>query len=235
MMIDQPQIATSTTVETLIETLLSQLHPSLCSAVKPRWEEYEELRGVINKHFQVPSTTCTAIMSRLLFALGSCSNPRSVVGAGTYVGYCVAWILGLAGPHRALVRADLLDVDAHANVIARANCQLLGFGEKMKIHDCSAHDFIKESRDPVDLLFIDIDCPVTAKLGYASILARFLPWLAPGALVVAHDPCVPRFRADFETFHAFARSTNKFHGPWVLPLDSCGISVLIKSSLPGVE
>ena len=66
---------------------------------------------------------------------------------------------------------------------------------------------------------------LAVKSGYAEVLEAARPKLTPGALVVAHDACVPLFAPDFERFHDVIKHDSGLLGPQILPLDECGVSV----------
>ena len=192
------------------------------------WERFAALSAKVHAHFVIPSTTFTPMMRRLLYCIAESIGAREIVGAGTYVGYTFAWLLrdadhaSIAG---APFRAQGIDVNAEANAIARRNLAALRHGDQVVITDGDAIEVVAMSDDPIDLLYIDIDSPDAGKSGYTEILKAALPRLRPRALVLAHDACVARFRADFERFESFIRSEGRLTGPWVLPVDACGLAV----------
>ena len=59
------------------------------------------------------------------------------------------------------------------------------------------------------------------------MLEAAIPRLRPGALILAHDPCVPVFQQDFADYDRFVTGSGLFWGPWVLRVDSCGLSVAV--------
>src|SRR3989442_668517 len=98
------------------------------------WDSFLQLSHRIHETYEVPSTTFTAIMRRVLCALGFAARPRHIVGVGTYVGYTFSWLLrdrsdDLAAPFCA--SAIGIDIDARVNVLARRNCAAIGHGERL--------------------------------------------------------------------------------------------------------
>lgn len=192
------------------------------------WDEFAELSRLVHGSFQVPATTFTPMMRRLLFAISACLQPRTIVGAGTYVGYTFAWLLRNRADARSgmpAVEAIGIDVDADANRIARANCTLLNHGDGVRFVDGDACAVLRELREPVDLLYIDIDSADDRKMGYRDVLVAALPVLRPGSLVLAHDACLPFFADAFAVYDAFVHESADLAGPWTLPVDACGLSV----------
>lgn len=200
----------------------------------PSWDAFLRLSDLIHRQFEVPSTTLTPMMRRLLFALAGAAQPRVIVGVGTYVGYAFSWLLGDRADvdaARLFDHAEGIDVDVEANEVARRNCQVLGHGERLRFHDGDGVAVLAGSKGPIDLLYLDVDAPGTGKRTYLDLLEASQSRLRSGALVLAHDPCVPAFRDDFRFYHAYIEESEAFDGPMVLPVDSCGLSVA--SARPG--
>lgn len=194
------------------------------------WPCFARLSDQVHADFQVPTTTITPMMRRLLFALGAAAMPRSVVGIGTFVGYALAWLIRSrtdprGGPFAEQIWA--VDVDGRANDIARQNFAHLGHGDRLHVVDADGHAFLADVAAPIDLLYLDIDAPGTGKAAYTTLLRAAAPHLSSGALVLAHDCSVPRFESDFERYHREIEDGTTFDGPWILPVDACGLSVAV--------
>jgi predicted O-methyltransferase YrrM len=151
-----------------------------------------------------------------------------MVGAGTFAGFAFAWFA--VGHARGqdlppLVEAVGLDVEAEATALARRDAAALDLGAKLRFEQADAATWLRACRDPISLLYIDIDAPGSRKGGYVEVLEAARPKLTPGALVIAHDACVPLFASDFGCFHDAIKHDPKFLGPQILPLDECGVSI----------
>jgi predicted O-methyltransferase YrrM len=192
------------------------------AAPKADWEAFAKAQHKI-EWFDVPWTTVTSVMRRFFYALSTAAEPERMVGAGTYVGFAFAWLV--MGHTRGLVEAVGLDIEPQATALARRNCTLLNLGTRLRFEQAEAVGWLAARRNPISLLYIDIDAPGVRKSGYVEVLEAARPSLTPGALVVAHDACVPLFAADFEHFHNLISSDSGFLGPVILPLDECGVSV----------
>ena len=195
------------------------------------WDAFLRLSHRVHGHFMVPATSFTPIMRRLVFALGFAAQPRVLVGIGTFFGYAFAWLLrdrgdGESGPH---VEAAIgIDIDREANVVARRNCGCLGHGRRVVFVDGDGRTEAARIGSAIDLLYIDLDESETGKAGYRDVLAAALPHLAPGALILAHDACLPKFQADLFAFHRAVEDEPVLAGPWILPADECGLSVAVR-------
>lgn len=211
-------------VDRLVQGLATRV--PLSSARSCRWGDFGEYSRLVHTSFEVPSTTVSPVMRRLLFALGHASA-GTLVGVGTYVGYGFAWLVGGMWSASSLTVAVGIDIDIDANAIARRNFASLPFADRVHFVDGPGEE-IDHSDEPVDVLFLDLDDSVTGKSGYTDILEKAAHRLSPGALVVAHDPCVERFAADFIRFHAAIGSSPMLEGPWILPVDSCGITLAVR-------
>lgn len=190
------------------------------------WEAFERLSALVHDSFEPAPTAMTPMMRRLLFALGGAAKPRRLVGIGTFTGYGFSWLVRSASDDGPIIEyAAGVDVDVQANRAARRNTAALGHGDRLTFIDDDGVAALARSTEPIDLLYLDADDPVRGKDIYVDLIQAALPRLEPGALIVAHDPLVPRFAADFERYHAFVRSSTHLLGPWVLPVDACGVSI----------
>ncbi|WP_143651100.1 O-methyltransferase [Streptomyces phaeoluteigriseus] len=192
------------------------------------WADYHAFRARLISSFQVPTTTLTPLAARVLYGLAAAHRPATVATLGCFAGNLMAWVSGPGFGPRPLYpgrRSLGLDVDAAPVALASDNLRRAGFapGAEAVVGDAfeaAAH----RAGGPWDLLLIDIDVPGSRKSGYARLLERWLPHLAPGALVVAHDVCHPVFAWDLRDYPAFATE----HGAvatTTLPVDACGLEV----------
>jgi predicted O-methyltransferase YrrM len=227
-MLNKESFVTKASPEALIESLVRHLSQYLPVSGAIQWEDYNRLRSIIESHYLVPMTACTPIMARFLFAIGEALRPQRIVGLGTYVGYCASWLIGLPRADKRLALAELVDINREANEIARANCAHLGHRGRLRVIDSSAEAFIDSIVEPVDALFIDVDDPIHGKHTYTDLLERIAPKLAPEALILAHDPLVPRFKENFKRFHSYVETSGLYSGPWILPIDTYGLSIAVR-------
>jgi predicted O-methyltransferase YrrM len=232
---------TSLTYEAIVDDLLILLGRAgaLPEPVEPTpWEAFVRLSELIHERFVVPWTTFTPVMRRLVFALGLAARARHVVGVGTYVAYTYAWLLRDGADERCVPHLESaigFDVDAEANALARRNCACLGHGERVSFIDADGCVGVARGKEPIDLLYIDLDAPDAGKRAYRTVLEAALPRLREGALILAHDSCVEKFRCDIEQYHDLVRRSVMLSGPWNLPIDSCGLSVAVRRRVNPID
>lgn len=194
------------------------------------WNAFVRLSNLIHGTYEIPDTTVTPVMRRLLFGLAVAARSVNIVGVGTYVGYPFSWLLRDRADRESVGErqwetATGIDVDEGANIVARRNCSVLGHDERLRFLTVDGVVGVSRSTPAIDLLFIDLDDQVRRKAAYRDVLEAALPQLQVGALVLAHDPCVPAFEKDFAAYHGLIRESGLFRGPWVLRVDGCGLSV----------
>jgi len=186
-------------------------------------ELFHDYRTRVRAAFTVPDSSITPMMARLLFGLAMHGRPRTVWALGSYFGNALVW---LTAPHLLLGvpgRATAVDVDPHATAHAAANFARLGAGSVR----CLAADALTCPIDErgIDLLFIDVDEPVRRKARYTDCLQRFLPHLAPGALVAAHDVGEPVFEHDMDRYRRLVRDHPRIAATASLLVDPFGVEV----------
>lgn len=218
------------TYEEIAELIVNRLTAEGVLAPERRrvpWPAFLRLSSLVHDQFEVPGTTLTPMMRRLLFAVGHAARASTVVGAGTYVGYAFAWLLRdrrdpEAGPF--CDRGIAVDISSAATALAARNLAWLAHGKRVRAVRGDAVEVLSGAPGPIDLLFIDLDDPARGKADYAEVLRVARGSLVSGAVVLAHDPCVPRFEDDFRRYDAMIAALG-LDGPWVLPVDACGISI----------
>lgn len=217
------------------------------------WPRFHAFRDELRRTFDVPTTTLTPLAARVLYGLSEMARPAAVAVLGCFAGNLMAFTTGPvlgpfsgagdgrrggdpgeAAPSAALPAAAPaaprrqalgLDVDAAAVRTARGNFARAGFAESVRVETGDAFDAAAHAAGTRwDLLLIDIDVPGARKSGYLRLLERWLPYLAPGALVVAHDVCHPVFRWDLASYRAFVSEAGAA-ASLTLPVDDCGLEV----------
>jgi predicted O-methyltransferase YrrM len=222
-----------TTYEDIVDYILACLQRTgtLASDVVPSpWDAFLRLSDLVHGTFDVPATTLTPIMRRLLFALGLAVRPRNVVGVGTYVGYTFSWLLRDRSDDETAPFVQIamgIDIDAQANALARRNCATLGHGEHLTFMDADGVVAVAQFQHPIDLLYLDLDAPHEGKAAYRHVLRAASSRLRSGAFVLAHDPCVAAFEEDFKAYDRYIRDSGLFSDAWVFPVDACGLSVAV--------
>jgi caffeoyl-CoA O-methyltransferase len=127
---------------------------------------------------------------RLLRQLTEAVGAKRVVELGTSTGESGIWFaLALRKTGGKLYTHD---IDPGRIKVARENFKKAGVADIITIIEGDAHETVKQHKEPIDVLFIDAD-----KEGYADYLAKLLPVVRPGGLILAHNmrrpPPDPRY------------------------------------------
>lgn len=154
---------------------------------------------------------------RLLRQLTEAVGAKRVVELGTSTGESGLWFsmaLRKTGGH-----LYTHDIDAERIKVARKNFERGGVQDLITIIEGDAHETVKQHKDPIDVLFIDADKP-----GYPDYLAKLLPVVRPGGLIIAHNmrrpPPDPRYIE--------AITTNPDLDTSFVLMDSAGIGITLK-------
>lgn len=195
---------------------------------KVEWELYESFASNIHRSFEIPSTTITPIMRRLLFALGSLARPRTVLSLGSYVGYCTVWLAGKSSAPRQ-VKLMGVDIDRKSCALFDENFSRLAAPDLTAISMCEkAEKVVERLGAAADVIFIDVDDPVSGKSDYPNLFEVAARTAQPHALILMHDSAVPKFRDVFDEVRRLSRSIpSAFNAD--LPIDDCGVLIFQRS------
>ncbi len=117
---------------------------------------------------------------RLLRLLAEGMDAKNVVEIGTSTGVSGLWLsLALTSTGG---RLTTFEIDARRAAQARSHFQEAGVAERVTVVEGDAHKNLGVVKGPVDLVFIDAD-----KEGYPDYLARLLPLVRPGGILVADN------------------------------------------------
>jgi caffeoyl-CoA O-methyltransferase len=124
---------------------------------------------------------------RLLRMLTESVGAKHVVELGTSNGYSGIWFcLALRTTGGKLTTYE---IDERRAGLAKENFAKAGVDRLVTQVIGDAHEEVKKLKEPIDVLFIDAD-----KEGYGDYLAKLLPLVKPGGLIVSHN--MDMFRAD---------------------------------------
>lgn len=193
-------------------------------------EEFHTYRARVREAFEVPETSVTPMLARFLFGLAMLLRPREVWGLGTYAGNAIVWLAAHQVLHGEPGRTIAIDISPAATELARGNFDRLGAGS-VRARTADALSCTIDTA-AVDLLYLDIDDPVSRKRGYLACLRRFLPYLAPHAVVIAHDACEPLFEADLNAYRAALAGEPRILRSSTVPLDRYGVEISVAGPAP---
>lgn len=117
---------------------------------------------------------------RLLRLLAETIGAKQIVEIGTSNGYSGIWqCLALKTTGGKLTT---FEIDAQRAALARENFKKAGVDDIVTLIEGDAHENVAQVKGPVDMCFLDAD-----KEGYTDYLAKLLPKVRPGGLIVAHN------------------------------------------------
>ncbi|MCU0287604.1 MAG: class I SAM-dependent methyltransferase [Acidobacteria bacterium] len=194
-------------------------------------EAFINLREQIQVAFNLPSTTLSPVMERLLYMLSAVRKPACIIGLGIYYGYTLAWIAGDScgkGKVYEARKIHAIDIDPGAVENAKTNFS--------KIPDTQHLDYIIEDgliaagrfTGSFDCLYLDVDSKEFGKGLYLELMKKFYPKLKTGGWVIAHDTIHPLFSNQLKKYLDFVRNKNYFSQSISFPVDLCGLELSIK-------
>ena len=134
-----------------------------------------DVAGQVDRYLSVPEED-----GRLIRMLTESMGAKSAVEIGSSTGYSGLWFaLALSKTGGKLTT---FEYDKGRAAEARENYRKAGVDGIVTLIEGDAHDNVKQLKGPVDIVFIDAD-----KEGYADYLAKLLPLVRPGGLILAHN------------------------------------------------
>jgi caffeoyl-CoA O-methyltransferase len=117
---------------------------------------------------------------RLMRMLTESLEAKHVVELGTANGYSAMWFcLGLRSTGGKLTTHE---IDPQRIAMAKQNFQRAGVESLVTLVEGDAHETIKKLEGPIDLVLLDAE-----KEGFTDYLAKLLPLVRKGGLIIAHD------------------------------------------------
>ena len=117
---------------------------------------------------------------RLMRMLTESLEAKHVVELGTANGYSAMWFcLGLRSTGGKLTTHE---IDPQRIAMAKENFQRAGVEGLVTLVEGDAHETIKKLEGPIDVVLLDAE-----KEGFTDYLAKLLPLVRKGGLIIAHD------------------------------------------------
>lgn len=179
--------------------------------------------------YSVDQTGFSPLMLYFLYQVGALAGTRDVVGCGVYSGLAFTLLaLGARDAGGDGVRALGLDDDAANVSLARSNAERIQLGDWVSFSTEPGDAFLARRQEPIGLLMLDLHHPVRGKEDYTPLARRAAALMPPGAVLLAHDACVPRFKPAIDDLTTFVQGSGLFDGPWILPVDDTGILMAVR-------
>lgn len=117
---------------------------------------------------------------RVLRQLVEAKGAKRVVEIGTSSGYSTIWLA--LGARASGGKVFTHEINPKMIKLARENFKKAGVDDVITIIKGDAHETVKQHKEPIDVVFLDAD-----KKGYVDYLAKLLPLVRPGGLILGHD------------------------------------------------
>lgn len=198
---------------------------------------FEALRSAVKEHFEVPWTSITPPMERLLYSISAVNQPRNIVAIGIFCGNTLIWNIGSACGPGCCYSAERLvgvEIDSEKTALARANLERIGALDSVELLAEDGHETLERVDYPVDLLYLDANGPLPGTTGpstkkiYLTLLQRAYDKMPPGSLVVAHDTVPEWFVRSAGEYLDFVRDPAHFRESISVEPDKVGIEVSVK-------
>jgi predicted O-methyltransferase YrrM len=154
---------------------------------------------------------------RVLRQLTEAVGAKRVVEIGTSSGYSTIWLA--LGARASGGKVFTHEIDPEKVKLARANFKKAGMDDVITVIEGDAHETIKQHKEPIDVVFLDAE-----KKGYVDYLAKLLPLVRPGGLILGHD----MHRPMPDPRYLEAITTNPALDTSFLMMESYGISMTVK-------
>ncbi len=197
-------------------------------------DKFESLRSAVKQHFNIPWTSISAPMERLLYAISATQRPANMVCLGIFCGNTLIWNIGSAcGPGKCYEPDHLVgvEIEAESTKIARSNLELLGVLDSVELLTEDAHNTIDRIDYPIDLLYLDATGKPPGPSGkkiYFTLLQRAYDKISEGGLVIGHGTLPERFIRQAGDYLNFVRDKTHFRDSVSLEPDSAGIELSVK-------
>jgi len=198
---------------------------------------FEELRAAVKREFEVPWTSITPPMERLLYAINSVHQPKTFVGIGIFCGNTLIWNIGAAvGPGKCYTAERVIasEIQSESVAIAARNLERIGALDGVELLAEDGHAVLDRLEGPIDLLYLDANGPLpgttgpSTKLIYLTLLERAYDKLRPGSLVLAHDTVPEWFPRTAGKYLEFVRDPAHFAASVSLEPDTEGLEVSVR-------
>jgi predicted O-methyltransferase YrrM len=159
----------------------------------------------------------TSREGRVLRQLTEAVGAKRVVEVGTSSGYSTIWLA--LGVRAAGGKVFTHEIDPEKVKLATANFKKAGVDDLIAIIEGDVHETVKRHKEPIDLVFLDAE-----KKGYIDYLAKLLPLVRPGGLILGHD--MHRPMPDPRYIEAITTNPDLYTS--FIMMESFGISMTVK-------
>lgn len=222
----------------LIEKEIGIVHDALNTLVKagilphPHYDHGKLLahRTAVAKRYDIPWTAISHRMQRLIYAINAIHQPRVMIAVGIFCGNTFSSNAGAAiGPGAVYKAARLVGLEIRPEEAdrARRNVATIDPEGTAEILGEDGIPFLKNIKDPIDLLYLDADGPKgRGKSIYLDMAEAAEHALKPGSLVLAHNSV--NAAAQLADYLAYMRDPIHFKASANMIVDDQGLEVSIR-------
>jgi predicted O-methyltransferase YrrM len=193
--------------------------------------KFSAFREDVSKNFDIPGTSISPVMERLLYMLSSVKTPTRILGFGTYCGYALAWITGPGWGKKRLYQFDQvygIDIDGEAIEKARDNFSRMGYTDRIRLLAEDGLMYAEKLEGLFDFVYLDVDSRESGKSIYMDLLESVYGRIIDGGWILAHDVGVPGFAEQLKTYLSFVRDKKNFRESLFFDIDPFGLELSIK-------
>jgi predicted O-methyltransferase YrrM len=192
---------------------------------------FERFRKDVKEKFNIPGTSITPAMERLLYMLSAVKKPKRVIGLGTYCGYALVWVVGASCGETRTYKTEKvygIDIDEASTEKAQANFAKLAQSDPVEFRAQDGLEAVVEIDGPFDYVYLDVDSRELGKGIYFDLLTRLYEKIEEDGWVLAHDTCVPTFAGQLREYLVYVRNENNFRESISFDIDPFGLELSIK-------
>lgn len=194
---------------------------------------FGRLRDAVHREFEIPWTSITPAMERLLYAIHAIRRPQVIVCVGVFCGNTLIWNVGAAtGPGQVYEAAARVGCEVVAEHVELARRNFVKIGAVADIRCQDGHETVTSLDRPIELLYLDAnggnDHPDERRRGkriYATLLEAAEPYLADDALILAHDTVPDWFARTAQCYFDLCRDRSRFRHSVEVRIDEQGLEV----------
>ena len=218
-----------------VDTILARLRSDGVVADEADYARdcFDALRREVKATFEVPDTTISPVMERLLYMLACVRRPRRILALGICCGNTLVWNVGPTCGSGNVFHAERclgVDIKTDAITLARKNFAKLSNAEHVELLAEDGLDTCRRIAPGIDYLYLDADDKMHGKGLYLLMLDAIYPKLADDAWVLAHDTRCPRagLPEQFKEYLTFVRDPANFRQSISFDVDEYGLELSIR-------
>jgi predicted O-methyltransferase YrrM len=221
-----------------VATCLNELQSfGMISSTSYDPEKFLAFRSKVKANFFIYWTAINPPMERLLYALSSILQPKTILGLGVFTGNPVVWSLGPAIDQLYPVqKMEGVEINQDHARIGQENFNKIKTTVPINFRGEDAFEVIKQYKDgEVDLLYLDANGkdPETGRsskrINYSLAKAAYEK-IRPGGWMMCHNAYEKSFRKEAGAYLDFCMDERYFTKTCTIGIDEMGLEFSIKKT-----